>query len=250
MSAVLLYCWLMVGFRALGVVLLLPTLGTAQLPAMMRIALSLCLATLLYGIVPHATILPTSLLDVIVAAGGEIVLGLAMGFVGRLVFATVETAGRMITQEIGLGGIPGINTPRPSEEPLAAMMGMFAGLLFFLSGAHLGCLAAFARSFDFAAAGHPAFGPVSAESLIMATGRVIELGFRIAAPFIAINFLINLTFSVLGRAVPRMNVFITSFSVRIVVGLSLLASSGMLARYLWIEFNDLPARMLDLLPPH
>lgn len=249
MSAGLLYCWLMIGLRGLGIVLLFPTLGTSRLPAIMRVALSFCLATILYQIVPHVNQLPENIVGMMFASGGELLLGIAMGFVGRLAFATVETAGRIITQEIGLGGIPGIDTPRPADEPLAALLSMFAGLLFFLSGAHLGCLAAFAKSFDFAPAGAPAFGSVSTETIILATSHVIELGFRIAAPFIAMNFLINLGFSVLGRAVPRMNVFVTSFAVRIIVGLSLLASSGMLlARYLWMEFNGLPLRMLDLLP--
>jgi flagellar biosynthetic protein FliR len=249
MQLALVYSWLMVSLRGLGIVLLFPTLGTQQLPAVMRVALSMALASVMYAIVPHAPDLPPDLLKMMTAAGGGLLLGLAMGFVGRLVFGTVEAAGRIINQEIGLGGFPGIDTPRPAEEPLAAFLSMFAGLLFFLSGAHLGCLAAFARSFEFAPAGQPAFGAVSAEMLIVATGNVIELGFRIAAPFIAMNFLINLAFSVLGRAVPRMNVFITSFTIRIVVGLALLATSGMLfARYLWVEFDNLPMRMLDLLP--
>ncbi len=249
MQLLLVLSWLMISLRALGIVLLFPTLGAQHLPAVVRVALSMALASVMYNIVPHLQELPPSVLKLVIAAGGELLLGLAMGFVGRLVFATVDAAGRMINTEIGMGGMPGIDTPRPSDEPLAALLSLFAGLLFFLSGAHLGCLAAFAKSFDFAPAGQPAFGAVSAETLISATGNVIELGFRIAAPFIAMNFLINLAFSVLGRAVPRMNVFVTSFSIRIIVGLSLLASSGMLlARYLWVEFDQLPGRMLDLLP--
>jgi flagellar biosynthesis protein FliR len=249
MQLALVYSWMMVSLRGLGIVLLFPTLGAQHLPAVVRVALSMALASVMYAIVPHVQQLPPNILKMVIAAGGEILLGLAMGFVGRLVFATVDAAGRIINSEVGLGGMPGIDTPRPAEEPLAALLSMFAGLLFFLSGAHLGCLAAFARSFDFAPAGQPAFGAVSAETLIVATGNVIELGFRIASPFIAMNFLINLAFSVLGRAVPKMNVFITSFTIRIIVGMSLLATSGMLlARYLWVEFDNLPGRMLDLLP--
>lgn len=249
MSVTLLYAWLMVGLRGLGIVLLFPTLGAQQLPVIVRIAFSFTLATILYGIVPHAPLMPRSLLQLFIAAGGELLLGIAMGYVGRLVFATVEMAGRIINGEIGLGGIPGIDSPRPSTEPLAALLSMFTALLFFLSGTHLGCLAAFARSFDFAPAGMPAFGPVSGESLIHATGHVIELGFRIAAPFIAMNFLVNLAFSVLSRAVPKMNVFVMSMAFRVVIGLSLLSGAGMLlARYLWADFHLLPGRMLELLP--
>jgi flagellar biosynthetic protein FliR len=239
----------MISFRALGIVMLLPTLGASQMPPTLRMGIALGLASILYGIVPHVASPPETVFAFMVAGGAEIVLGLAMGFIGRLSFGAVEMAGRVMTQEIGLGGIPGIDTPRPSQEPLAALLTMYAGLLFFLSGSHLGCLAAFARSFDFAPAGQAAFGATSGRHLIWATGHVVELGFRIAAPFIAMNFLINLAFSVLGRAVPRMNVFVVSYSLRSMVGLGLLASAGMLvARYMCQEFSELPGRMLELLP--
>ena len=63
------------------------------------------------------------------------------------------------------------------------------------------------------------------------------LGVLMAAPFIALNFIINLSFAVLGKAVPKMNVFITSFGVRILAGLVLLLSSILLFSSYVIEHS-------------
>ena len=247
MSADLLFAWMMVFLRGLGIILLLPTLGSRPLPPMVRVSISALLATLLYGLVPRAAVLPEGNLNLVIASLGEVILGLVMGFVGRLIFASIDMAGRVITQEIGLSAAPGIDAPTPATEPLAAFLSAFAGVLFFLLGGHLGALAAFTRSFEFAAAGAPSFSPASVEHLIRGTASVIELGFRIAAPFIAMNFLITLAFSVLGRAVPKMSVFILSYPLRFLIGCSLLAGAGaLMTRYLIPEFDALPFEILEM----
>ncbi len=250
MSLDLLFAWLMVFLRALGLILLFPTLAGRPLPVMLRAAIATCLATLLYTLVPHVQTPPPNAGGLVYAAGAEVVLGLVMGWMGRLVFAAVEMGGRVISSEIGLTAIPGIDAPQPGQEPVATLLVTLAGVLFFIAGGHLGALAAFARSFDFAPAGAAAFGADTPTLLVAGTARVLELGVRIAAPFIALNFLVTLAFAVLGRAVPRMQVFIISYSLRSLTGFALLAGAGgLLARYLWPEFYALPLRLLELLPP-
>lgn len=246
----LLFAWLMVFMRALGLILLFPTLAGRPLPVPVRAALAACLATLLYTLVPHREGLPPSAGGLVLLGIREIVLGLAMGWTGRLIFGAVEMAGRVISNEIGLAGVPGVDSPQPGQEPVATLLVTFAGVLFFLAGGHLGAIAAFARSFELAPAGLASFGPDAPELLVRGTARVLELGLRIAAPFIALNFMITLAFAVLGRAVPRMQVFVLSYSLRSLAGFGLLAGAGaLLARYLWPEFDALPLRILELLPP-
>ena len=76
------------------------------------------------------------------------------------------------------------------------------------------------------------------------------LGTLIAAPFIALNFLVNISFAVLGKAVPKMNVFMTSFAIRILSGLLLLVSSLLLITSYIIESSSRSVKvMIDIIQP-
>jgi flagellar biosynthesis protein FliR len=70
-----------------------------------------------------------------------------------------------------------------------------------------------------------------------------------AAPLIAVNYIITLSFAILGRAVPGMNILVLSFGVRVFVGLSVLALVfGMIVQFLIGMINDSPEQMLQFLP--
>jgi flagellar biosynthetic protein FliR len=248
MSIGYLLTWLMVFLRGTGIVLLLPEMAGRSAPIMIRMGLAMCLATLLAGILPPAR-MPADYWQLIFSAGGEVLLGLALGFVGQMAFSAVDMAGRIMSSEVGFSAAPGLNGPDMASAPLSSFITSFAVVLFFIFGGHLSVLGAFARSFMLAPAGQPMINSGGAELVLDETSHVIELGVRIAAPFIALNFLVTLAFSVLGRAVPRMNVFVLSASVRALAGMALLGSAGVLiARYLYAEFDQLPLKLLQLLP--
>jgi flagellar biosynthetic protein FliR len=240
--------WLMVFLRGTGIILLLPQIAGRSAPIMIRVALAMCLATLLAGVVPMAR-MPADYWQLTLAAGGEVLLGLALGFVGQMAFSAVDMAGRIMSSEVGFSAAPGLNGPDMASAPLSLFISAFAVVLFFLFGGHLSVLGAFARSFTLAPPGQPMLNSGTPELVLAETSHVIELGVRIAAPFLALNFLVTLAFSVLGRAVPRMNVFILSASVRALAGMALLGSAGVLiARYLYAEFDQLPLKLLQMLP--
>jgi flagellar biosynthetic protein FliR len=111
--------WMMVFLRTLGVILQLPILAGRPLPAMLRVGLCVCLATLMAGLVTPGPI-PTTMWGLLGATVIEVLVGLSLGFVGRMSFAAVEMAGRIITSEVGMSAAPGMGVPEPANEPLAA----------------------------------------------------------------------------------------------------------------------------------
>ncbi len=234
--------------RAVGVVAALPTLGGRALPATVRVSLAVSMGALLAGVAPASPAPPpATMADLAIAALQELLLGLAMGLVVRALLSAAELAGRLIAGEVGVVAAPGFDAPVPSQEPLPTFIGMFAGLMFFLLHAHEGVLAAYARSFDIAPAGTGRLSATASETLIGAVVALLGLALRMAAPFIALNFVITAGFSILGRAVPKMNVFIVSIALRSIMGFGLLAGAGALfASHLSGEFERLPWRLLEL----
>lgn len=241
---------MMGSLRAMGVVMALPSLGGRPLPPMIRVALAMMLGGLLTSVAPvgaGSTFNPDSLGALGFAALHELLLGLAMGLVMRAVLTAAELAGRLIAAEVGLVAAPGFDAPVFSQEPLPAFMGVFGGMMFFMLHAHEGVLAAFARSFVLAPPGMGTLSAGATETLVGAVSDLLELALRMAAPFIALNFVITMGFAVLGRAVPKMNVFILSYALRSLLGFTLLAGAGALfARYLATAFERLPWTILEL----
>ena len=68
-----------------------------------------------------------------------------------------------------------------------------------------------------------------------------------SAPVIAVNFVVVLTFAVLGRVAPSINAFTESYSARILAGLAVLGLTfGLAAQYMLGYLEKAPDLMLQL----
>ncbi len=233
--------------RALGVVMAMPVPTGRELPPTWRVAWSVLWGVTMGVASPALPDPHIGFGELGIAAMHEIMLGLALGFLVKCVFQMAAMAGRVIATEVGLVAAPGFDTPTPDKEPLPSFIMLFAGVMFFSTGAHHMVMAAFARSFEIAGPGMGTLASVAPMGLVGAVAQLVEVAVRMAAPFIALNFVIILSFSILGRAAPKMNVFVLSFSMRTLCGFLLLSGAGtLLARYLGMAFDDLPWSMLQL----
>jgi flagellar biosynthetic protein FliR len=243
------FLWLLAAFRAGGMFFMLPIFAVQAVPPVVRIALAMILGWMVVPSLEPLAVFPANLFELVLLVAKELSIGLMMGLAVRLIVFVLEMAAAILAVEIGL-------RPGPQFDPTTGVAGNPVGaglfyltLLFFFAGAHYAIIFAFTRSFELVPPGLQVPGVEFVPLVVKHTARIFQLGLLMAAPVIATNFLVNLTFSILGRMVPKLNVFILSFSVRIGAGLTMLVLSlGLISRYTMQQLAEAPELMLHFLP--
>ena len=221
--------WVLVFLRTGAFFMGIPLFAGRMLPMKIKTAFGLILALLINPLIPANLELATTFAGVILLALNEVCIGLLLAMTVRMIFFAVELAGYLISYEIGLMASNSVNPLLGSSDAtITTLLYYFSLLVFFVAGIHYDILKAFIMSFEILPIGNFFLSTNPMREFVREVSRVFVIGTLMAAPFIALNFLVNVSFAVLGKAVPKMNVFMTSFSVRILGGLVLLVSSLLL----------------------
>ena len=221
--------WVLVFLRTGAFFMGIPLFAGKMIPVKIRTSFGLLLSLLINPLVPADLEIATHFAGAIILALNEVCIGLLLAMVVRMVFFAVELAGHLISYEIGLMASNSVNPLLgKSDSTITTLLYYFSLLLFFINGIHYDVIKAFVLSFEILPIGSFFLSANPTVEFVNEVTNVFVLGTLIAAPFIALNFLINISFAVLGKAVPKMNVFMTSFAIRILSGLVLLVSSILL----------------------
>ena len=227
----------------------IPLFAGKLIPVRMRMGFGLILSLLINPLVPADLSLAEHFVGAILLAMNEVCIGLMLAMMVRMVFFAVELAGFLISYEIGLMASNSVNPLLGSTDAtLTSLFYYFSLLIFFVAGVHLDVMRGFVLSFEILPIGEFLLRANPMVEYVREVANVFVLGVLMAAPFIALNFIVNISFAVLGKAVPKMNVFITSFSIRIICGLVLLVSSLLLITSYILEHSRRSVEvMLDII---
>ena len=221
--------WVLVFLRTGAFFLGIPLFAGKLIPVKIRTAFGLLLSILINPLVPANLEIANHFAGAILLSLNEICIGLLLAMTVRMIFFAVELAGHLISYEIGLMASSSVSPLLGSTDAtITTLLYYFSLLIFFVAGIHYDILKAFTLSFDILPIGNYFLSASPMVEFAREISNVFVIGTLIAAPFIALNFMINISFAVLGKAVPKMNVFMTSFSIRILSGLVLLVSSILL----------------------
>jgi flagellar biosynthetic protein FliR len=169
---------------------------------------------------------------------GETIVGLVLGLTVRMVLAALQTAGVIISAQLGLSYAMTVD---PSMGGQQVAIGNFLSLLgitlIFTADLHHLAIEGLARSYDVLPPdGVPAFS----DALMLAT-RALTRGFtlavQISGPFIAFGILFNLGLGVLSRLMPQLQVFFLAVPASVLVGMVILM--GCLGVMMGVFLDDL-----------
>ncbi|MBN2308593.1 MAG: flagellar biosynthetic protein FliR [Candidatus Hydrogenedentes bacterium] len=213
--------FLLVMIRFGGLIVAAPILGSRSFPTIAKVGLAALSAMLVTPVVPALPEpLPEGMLEYALLGMGEAVIGLMMGLVMQLVFATVQVAGQIVDM---LSGFALMNVFNPALETQVPIFGFFYYVmatlyLLALNGHHL-MLMAMASTFQDIPIGGFVVQPELFREVAVWGRAMFYDGLLIAAPPAGALLLAYVSMGMLGRVVPQIHLFVVGFPVTIALGL-------------------------------
>lgn len=242
--------FLIVISRVAGFIGAIPVFSSGQTPAQVKVPLTVLIALLLFPIMkPAVTGLTLNTTTFALLVVSEVLLGLLIGLVARLIFTAVEFGATVIGFQMGFAAA---NVFDPQNQRQVALISQFQNvfsILIFLAinGHHL-FLQTAVLSYEVLPPGQFNVGGDAIPYLMELSSHMFALGVQFSAPILTVLLLSGLVLGILARVFPQLNVFLLSFPINIgtafiVIALTLPLISMLLRR----EFDSLPERFMTIL---
>src|SRR5689334_4302782 len=215
----------MLSFARIGtMVMLLPGLGEMTVSPRVRLTIALVLTAVIMPL--HRNDYQIDLRafgPVLLTLGQELLIGVVLGLLARLTIASLQIAGSVVAQQMGLGFVTAVD---PTQGQQGVIVGNFLAVLgvtmIFATDLHHLVIAALNDSYSLFRPGEiPIIGDVA--SLLSTTvAGTFRIGVQLAAPFLVFGLLFNLGLGVLARLMPQMQVFFIGLPLSILLGLMIL----------------------------
>lgn len=214
--------------------MLLPGLGEAEPPAILRAGLTLALTALVLPSVGVVAMPPDvwRLASMIIA---ELACGGMLGWLARLIALALPIAGHITSNMIGLSSVVQLDPALGQTSALMRLFTLVIPVLVLSSGLYILPVAAIAGSYHLIPPGSLIPAADAVQSVVGAVTECFGLALRLASPFVFAGLIWQIGLGLLARAVPQLQVYFTALPGQILGGLLLLGllSTSILAS--WME---------------
>jgi len=207
--------------RVLGLFLVAPIFSSRTISRSFKLALIITITFLLWFTVTYdESMVPTSGFMFMLAAVNELMVGLIIGFVTKLVFVGIEAAGAFMGQQMGLSVATTFDpTQGIQASVIAKLLRWSIILLILITNGHHFILAAINKSFEVMPLIHSWDFRLAATPIIDLGSSIFAIGIQLAAPVVLTIFLLDFSFGLISRVAPQVNVFMLGFQMKPPLGM-------------------------------
>ena len=238
------FVFLAVFSRLSAMVMTFPALGSQTVPQNIRLILALALTLIVTPLVvityPQ---MPVSLFGLVLFIGAEVLIGLVIGGIVRLVMSGVQTAGTLIAFQSGLAFAQNYD---PTQGVQGALLGTFLSVLavtfIFATDLHHLLIAALHDSYILFPAGGQWPWERFIELAVSTVAGSFVIAVQLAAPFLIFGLVFYLGIGILSKLMPQVQIFFIAMPANILLGFIILM---LVLSTMMIWFSDYFTNVLE-----
>ncbi len=170
----------------------------------------------------------------------QLVIGVSMGMVTQFIIQTFVMLGQILGMQSSLGFASMVDPANGQNTPLLGQLFMFLATMFFLaSDGHLKMIQLLAFSFKSLPIGGQGLTNVDFREMALWFSTIFKVALSMSLSGIIALLTVNLSFGVMTRAAPQLNIFSLGFAFALMVGLLLcwFIISGLYTHYelYWLQ---------------
>jgi len=208
-----------------GAIMLLPGFGEVFVPRRVRLMIALAVTLVVAPLVTQSLPpTPAGPFGMIGQIGSELIIGIFLGSLARMMVAALHTAGVIAGFQTSLSNAQ-LFDPMTSDQGslLGSLLHVFGVFVIFAADLHHLMIGALVQSYHLFVPGAALpIGDLSAAA-VRVLGESFMLGMQIAAPFIVSGMLFYLGLGLLSRLMPQVQVFFIVVPIQLALGFLVLA---------------------------
>jgi len=202
-----------------GLMLVEPILSNRGVPARLRAGIALILTFTVAPLLPTPPAVDLISVQGLLMAAQQLLIGVTLGFMIRVVLAGVEMAGHIAGLTMGLGFATFFDPQSGAQSPvLAQFLGIITILVFIASNGHLLIISALFESFKILPISTDPLAAKGFLALTEAGAQMFLIGVTLSLPLVAAILIANIGMGVLARAAPQLNLFAIGFPLMLAAG--------------------------------
>ncbi len=224
--------------RVSGMVLIAPIFGAVFAPMRVRVMIAVVIAVAMLPVIPELPQVSPLSVGGFLAIGRELLIGMAIGFMLKLVVEAATFAGQVVSTGMGLSFAVVVD-PQAGNTPLLGRLYIItATLLLLAANAHLALIAAVAESYTLLPIGQSGLAASSALDLVRFGSVIFTGAMHLAMPAVIAILMVNVAFGVISRAAPTLNLFAVGFPVTLMLGFIVLTLSVRSQDVVWAKLFE------------